>query len=1366
MEGQAVLSGEARKRIWRRRTLICILALAAALAAPSAALALSQRGHAFEFSLGATGEGRLSDPGAVAVSEATGEVYVLARGENRIEAFTPEVDAGRIVAYKFASAWGYGVENGANEYQRCETGCETGLAGTRKYEFNSKVLSIAVDNCTTSKDQPCTEEEDPSVGDVYVAAESGLEGEKEAIEKFSPAGEPLERITKIRYETEGSTESEELEPEEAHGLTVGPNGAVWLYYEESLYGLSDVKLGTRTTTPVLNVEIEGNPEFGLAVDGSGDFYVGHEDQLGRDVVAKETPEAGGDTQLEALIEGLNSEATVGLAVDQSVDPSDTSRGDVYLDAGSSVGAYSANGSEVQRLGEGEGEGNLQEGAGVAVDAKTDTILVADASAGRVDVYLPRTGAAPTVDDASASEITSESARLNAQIDTDGASATYYFEYGTTPCDSAPPVCVRAPEPAATIDGAYGDQGISVLLQEGTSAPVSVNTTYHYRVVVEDPHGGGTSAEGMFRTLPAGGESVADARTWEMVSPADMEGAAVKPLGTETGGVIQSSANGNAITYGAEAPFAEPEGNRSIEVTQILSSRDNEGWHSKDIVTPNSGGRGLKLGYHTQEYQFFSSDLSLALLTPFQSGTKLAEPPLSPPMSASEETLASEGTDYLEKTIYVRDDKPVGPRGEEASSEGTAVEPHGEAETALYRAAEKNGTAMHNPGYVPLVSGLDAPGVEFGLNGEGEENLTFIAATSNLSHIVLESYIPLASGAGKHGLYEWSGERGKESLEQVNLLEGGTPAEGAQLGVGSGQVEGRTLDHAISEGGERLFWTYRSHLYLRDTHTPPGDAVREETVQLDAVQTGASGSGTQDPVFQSASADGSRVFFTDEQQLTPGAGASSERPDLYVCELVEVEVTHKLACDVTDLTPPYETHERTESADIPDSAHHGGVLGTSEDGAYVYFAAGGVLSEAPNARGEAATPGFLCGRERPEGRCDLYVVHYDAEQHAWGAPEFIATVSGMDERDWAASGEEGNLSARVSPNGRYLAFMSERELTGYDNHDAASGAPDEEVFLYEATSQQGASGQLVCASCDPSGAQPAGVLDSAASTGGVGLLVDRRGEWKERWLAGSLPSWPGTAGYNSHALYENRVLSNSGRLFFDSPADLVPAATNGREDVYEYEPLGVPRGSHVCTSTSTTYDEGIDGCVGLISSGESTSESAFLDASEAGGEGAHGEELDEGGGDVFFVTAAKLVAQDTEGGFAAYDAHECTVAEPCISPASGATPTSCEEIESCRPSTHSTFSGGAPAIAAPSGSGNITPKRGVLGSKTAVKPLTRAQKLAQALQACRTAYHRSRRSARSSRTRVACEKAARQHYGPIAKKSANVAGDHAAGGRAR
>jgi hypothetical protein len=106
-------------------------------------------------------------------------------------------------------------------------------------------------------------------------------------------------------------------------------------------------------------------------------------------------------------------------------------------------------------------------------------------------------------------------------------------------------------------------------------------------------------------------------------------------------------------------------------------------------------------------------------------------------------------------------------------------------------------------------------------------------------------------------------------------------------------------------------------------------------------------------------------------------------------------------------------------------------------------------------------------------------------------------------------------------------------------------------------------------------------------------VARKRSWLDRlraglaaFLAGSVPGWDyNITNASTSALHQPRYLSDSGRLFFDSPDQLVPQATNAKEDVYEYEPEGV--GS--CGYSS--------GCIGLISSGSSIQESTFLDASE-------------------------------------------------------------------------------------------------------------------------------------------------------------------------
>jgi hypothetical protein len=209
--------------------------------------------------------------------------------------------------------------------------------------------------------------------------------------------------------------------------------------------------------------------------------------------------------------------------------------------------------------------------------------------------------------------------------------------------------------------------------------------------------------------------------------------------------------------------------------------------------------------------------------------------------------------------------------------------------------------------------------------------------------------------------------------------------------------------------------------------------------------------------------------------------------------------------------------------------------------------------------------------------------------------------------------------------------------------------------------------------------------------------------------------------------QSRYLSNNGRLFFDSSDALVPQDVNGTEDVYEYEPPGAGD----CTTSSETYSERSEGCVGLISSGTSPEDSAFLEASETGG-------------DVFFVTTAKLAPRDVDDAYDVYDAHECASAAPCFAAPSAVTPP-CVTEASCRPApTPQPAIFGSPASATFSGAGNVVPS----GSPPVVQPksLTRAQKLTQALDACKR---------KGRKRRAVCERRARRRY-RLAGKSA-VAG---------
>jgi hypothetical protein len=434
-------------------------------------------------------------------------------------------------------------------------------------------------------------------------------------------------------------------------------------------------------------------------------------------------------------------------------------------------------------------------------------------------------------------------------------------------------------------------------------------------------------------------------------------------------------------------------------------------------------------------------------------------------------------------------------------------------------------------------------------------LEFQGASPDLSHVILSTNAALTSNAvnnGEPNLYDWTNGQ----LQLVNVLPGetkGTP--GAVLGESAGNLGGI---HSVSNDGSKIIFTneHEHNLYARVNGS--------STVQLDASQGGSEEGGG---LFQIASGSGSRVFFLDGRKLTKASTVNGY--DLYEYDF---ETGH-----LSDLTVQDPT-----GADVQ------GVLGASEDGSYVYFVANGVL--APGASRGDCSP--TANKETFRFRsCNLYVWHRGAP-----GPTFIATLSGDDGSE-KAKDQIGNIeaandwaryaadrTARVTPDGLHVVFMSDRSLTGYDSRSLATGRPVQEVYVYNA-----GSGVISCASCKPSGARPTGVS----------------------FIPG------GTQFETSHAIYQSRVLSDASggvRVFFDSMDGIVPQDVNGQQDVYEWEENGV--GS--CRQAG--------GCVSLISSGTSNSESSFADASASGK-------------DVFFLTYSQLVPWDTDNLVDVYDARE-------------------------------------------------------------------------------------------------------------------------------
>ena len=820
--------------------------------------------------------------------------------------------------------------------------------------------------------------------------------------------------------------------------------------------------------------------------------------------------------------------------------------------------------------------------------------------------------APTIipESESTTNVTSDSAVLDAEINPGGGETTYYF-------NTAPTAAYGSRTAEAGLNGADDNpRNASIPIQELQPA-----TEYHFHVVAHNATGGGNGstqegADQTFRTQAAGSEfTLPDNRAWEMVSPVDKHGAVIGAIGVlqGEGGLIQAAENGSAITYVADAPpVSNPEGTLSYGESQIVSKRGSSGWASRDIATAHEQAYDEAPAGDLNEYLFFSPDLSRGLVEP----SALVRGGHTTPLT------------------------PQDPEAEAYLREGLL---------------EENGAH-----YTPLVNSAKA-------------SIGFMGASRNLKHVIF--------GDNTEGI-EWN----SGSTVPVFILPPGNKAEGfSTLGGSKSNVR-----NAVSNDGQKVFFSVGLHLFMRDV-------PEARTVQLDLPQGNPlPNEYLQGAEFQYATADGSKVYFKDDQRLTSDSTAERQVPELYEY--------NTLTGVLTDLTPDTES---TTSTGVS------GEIQVSENDEYIYFVANGSLGGAP------------------EG-AKLYVAH---SENGKLATSLVAMLSGSDYWDWLNAGGNGltvDVTSRVSPNGHYFAFMSERSLTGYNNTDAVSGARDEEVFVYDALTKH-----LACASCDPTGARPHGVFNGKGSN----LLIEQDELWKGAWLAGSIPGW--TIYSKRAADYQSRYLSNEGRLFFDSPDSLVAQDTNGEADVYEYQPEGRDC-SDRSASASEVYEQGGGGesgaCVGLISSGSSSTESAFLDASgRARPEGEEGE-------DVFFLTSAKLSAQDVDNANDIYDAHVCSVAAPCLNvPASSP---ACTTADSCRAAPGaqpSVF--GAPSSASFSGAGNATSSTPRITVRSRV--LTRAQKLAGALTKCRKSG--------VGRKRMACEKRARRRYGAVAKARKSIRG---------
>jgi len=507
--------------------------------------------------------------------------------------------------------------------------------------------------------------------------------------------------------------------------------------------------------------------------------------------------------------------------------------------------------------------------------------------------------------------------------------------------------------------------------------------------------------------------------------------------------------------------------------------------------------------------------------------------------------------------------------------------------------------------------------------------------------------------GDRDLYEWAGGR----LSLVNVDSEGRLLNpcGAQLGAKGEGIQGSAVG-AVSRDGSRVVFS------SPDSRRKPGclepalfmRVDGRETVEVSEPQgVTVPPSAREVVLFDGASADGSRVFFTTLTALTPAAESVSG-PKLYEY----------------DVARPVGERLKLIGGNVAEASRsfvNSGVV-VAEGGGAVYFA----------------------------GECGICRYDTVSEQTSFVAVPQQPTYNG---EPWS-----------VSPDGRFFLFPSGNNgeppvlvAGGGGLVPELRGAGRDQLYRYSAVD-----GSVVCVSCGEGAAAPA------------------KGQMTE------IESADGTRGAPDEPASALAMSSDGGRVFFQSNARLVARDTNestpyeedithpgegygNGEDVYEWEAPGVEESPGVFCHVAV-------GCTHLLSTGEGVGPERFLAASEDGR-------------NVFLLSGAQLVPGATPEFSNIYDVRVdggFPSSAPVVECSSG-----CQGV-----GVPSVPSPGVPASAAFSGAGNPPLLSAAASSAGTAKPgpLTRAQKLASILKACRKRYPHNRRA------RGSCERRARGLHG--------------------
>jgi hypothetical protein len=1192
---------------------------------------------------------QLAEHSGVAVNDSSGDVYVADTANHRIDEFDPSKPAGE----QFIRAWGWGVADGSSELQTCTTSCQVGLGGSEPGQFESPNF-IAVDNSGGT-----------STGDVYVAdTANGL------VSKFEADG-TLVSSWGVGGQVSGSTATDGPFGS-ITGVAVDTAGILYVGNSARFF----FKFGQDDTFTEDFLTEANSGAFGVAVDSLGLIYKVRPSR----VVAKLS--ASG----VIVINLVDTEAS-GIAVDSS-------NNDSYVVHLSEVSHLDSNAVPQEKS---FGSGHLTAASGIAADAATHAVYVVSSASSQVVVFASVPLPEPVTEPAN--PIGATSATLNGTVNPEGVPLSEcFFEWGETESYGETAAC-EAPD--ASEVGA-GNTPVPV---HADISNLQTATHYHFRLVAANANNpAGEPSVSEDEELLTLGPLISEESASQITANAANISGLINPNGEATSFLVEyvTEAQFQASQY-AEAtkvpllPIPIGSGSEFVEVSQQLFELTPGMTYHFRLVASNSAAttNGADRSFTT-----------FTLPGPFLPDGRAYEM-ISPPRKIGEvfvpDRLGGSCGECLPGENFQLGPMQASPDGEAVAYEGEPFsESLGSAVNSYLGTRSAGGWGEQDLSSAQFSSGVSAQGHQ--------------AFSADLSQAILYQVEPVLSpqapargGKGFANLYLQSAgslqplitaeppERDPSTGEANSFI---TVFAGANAGTASSPA----FSHVVFEANDALTTEVPGVTPAAPKIAPgehcefPGEncnlyewvggqprLVNVLPGNKEAATGATIGSGrllAAEPTFEARaidhaiSADGSRVFWSGESGQVYVRIDGDETVELQDHVGKFLTATPDGSKVLLSDGCVYDLQHKECEADLTEGqGGFEGILGAAEDLSHVYFIDTKALSGgAENANHEHAE----------EGKFNLYAWERGA------GPSFIGRLATRDNQvTFGAGAWRATVSARtaqVSPDGRYLAFMSQAPLTPGFVNEAKSGECGllEGPVCFEVFEYDTSSASLSCVSCNPSGQQPLGPSNLSLIRG-----------------------IPGSPPLRQPA---NLTPAGNGRLFFESQDVLSQRDTNGSiQDVYEWEPDGV--GS--CARAG--------GCVFLISSGNAANDSMFLDSSADGN-------------DAFLVTRERLLPRDQNDQLDLYDARAPHVPGEAVGFNEGETAPCAGEA--CRGPLSSPAESLAPGSSIFSGPGNFALS---FSAPPKPKPLARAQKLAKALKACAKKPPKKRR---------ACRAQAKKRYGPI------------------